>query len=271
MYKMIAFDIDGTLVRHLDNQLYPEILDMFKRLKENGYVVTLATGRDFISIGDIYKNEYIDYFIGANGMFIYDHKKDNFIFKANINYDEFKKFDNEVLQPNIEEVKNIIVSDNKVVYVDQHHNNDGPWFWNAFRDKFRDYKLIDTELDRNNFHLITIENNPNSEILEIAKTFFKKNDLSINIQAFWPKGMFVACKGVTKAQSIKRLCEHINIDIKEVIAFGDGENDKEMLKEVGLGIAMGNATNELKNIADDVTINVDEFGTKFFLEKMGII
>lgn len=46
MYKMVVFDIDGTLVPHLTNEFSEEIIDMFKQLKENNIIITLATGRD---------------------------------------------------------------------------------------------------------------------------------------------------------------------------------------------------------------------------------
>ena len=63
----------------------------------------------------------------------------------------------------------------------------------------------------------------------------------------------------------------LHIILNSVIAFGDGENDFEMIKEVGLGVAMGNAIDELKNIADDITIDVYNYGTKFYLKKIGVI
>ena len=272
MYKMITFDIDGTLVPHLSNELAPEIVDMFKKLKEKNYVVTLATGRDFVSIADIYKNPYVDYYIGANGSFIYDLKKEEYILNSSIKYDDFKKYDKEIIQENLFKLKTVILSEPNNVYVkEQVDKSMDAWFWNSFRFKFKNYELADTELDRLHFHLITIEFPEHSNILELTENFFKKTNSSLCVQAWWPKGMFIANKGITKAHSIKLLCEKLGIKMKEVIAFGDGENDLEMINEVGLGIAMGNAVDKLKKIADDETIDVKEFGTKFYLEKLGII
>ncbi|MGL5204643.1 MAG: HAD family hydrolase, partial [Metamycoplasmataceae bacterium] len=76
MYKMVVFDIDGTLIKFkVTEQKFDEQTQlMFKELKDKGYIVVLATGRDHISIGDLHKNNNIDYFIGANGSFIHEVK-----------------------------------------------------------------------------------------------------------------------------------------------------------------------------------------------------
>ena len=271
MYKMIAFDIDGTLVQHLTNELSDEINLMFKKLKEKGIIITLATGRDFVSIANIYKNSYVDYFIGANGSFIYDLKNNKYIFNSSISFTEFEEYNKNVLMKNIDEINNIVLSDSDKVFVFENKENKKNWFWEAFRNKFNSYESAKEKLDKNYFHLITLEHKLNSPIYLQTKKYFEKYNLPIDVQAYWPKGFFVANKGITKASSLKKLCNFLNIDIKEVIAFGDGENDIEMIKEVGLGIAMSNGTEELKKIADDVTIDVEDYGTKFFLEKMGII
>ncbi|MBD5423248.1 MAG: HAD family hydrolase [Mycoplasma sp.] len=271
MYKMIAFDIDGTLVPHLTNEFSSEINDMFKELKSKGFIVTLATGRDWVSIAQLYKNPNIDYYIGANGSFIYDIKNQKFIFNSYIDWNEFEKYNKEIIEVHKSSIKSVILSDINNVFVLEVVNRNKPWFWNAFRHKFEEYENAENKLDRNNFHLLTIEHKYNSDILEISRKFFEKNNTKMHIQAYWPKGFFVANKGVTKAHSIKKLCDYLSIDIKEVIAFGDGENDMEMIKEVGLGVAMGNSIDTLKELADDVTIDVSEYGTKFYLKKIGII
>ena len=271
MYKMVVFDIDGTLVPHLTNEFSEEIIDMFKQLKENNMIITLATGRDWISIKDLYQNPYIDYFIGANGSFIYDLKNQKYIFNSSIQWEEFDLFNEQVLMPNLHNIKIIILSDDNRVFVLENKVRTKPWFWDAFKHKFHSYENAKNELNKNNFHLITIEFKYGTDVVEKCANFFDKNNTQIYVQAAWPKGLFVANKGVTKAHSIAKLCEHINIDLKNVIAFGDGENDFEMIKEVGLGIAMGNAIDELKNVADDVTIDVYNCGTKFYCKKIGVI
>ena len=67
-------------------------------------------------------------------------------------------------------------------------------------------------------------------------------------------------KGVSKAVGIQELVKRINRDMQDTIAFGDGRNDIEMLRCVNLGIAMGNAAIETKNVADFITDNVESNG-----------
>ncbi len=67
-------------------------------------------------------------------------------------------------------------------------------------------------------------------------------------------------KGINKAFGLKNFCEHFNLSLDEVICFGDGRNDISMLEAAGIGIAMGNAHIDCKNIADYVTNNIDEDG-----------
>ena len=103
MYKMIVFDIDGTLMRYkVDNHAFePKILDMFKKLKNNGYIVVLATGRDYISIGNLHLSDNIDYFIGANGSFIFDAKLRKNVWNTKLSIEDFENYKYEILDKNI--------------------------------------------------------------------------------------------------------------------------------------------------------------------------
>lgn len=74
-----------------------------------------------------------------------------------------------------------------------------------------------------------------------------------------------------KGTGIKKVCEYLGITTDECIAFGDGGNDAEMLQTVGIGVAMGNARDDLKAIADYVTTSVDEDGVYNALKHFNIL
>lgn len=76
---------------------------------------------------------------------------------------------------------------------------------------------------------------------------------------------------VSKSEAIKKVLNYYNIDVSNSMAFGDGGNDVDMLEFVGLGIAVGNGEEHLKQKADFVTKKASEDGIYYVLTKLGII
>lgn len=76
--------------------------------------------------------------------------------------------------------------------------------------------------------------------------------------------------GASKGYGVMKLLEHMNISAKDTIAFGDGENDIEMLELVGYGVAVENAKDQLKRIAKFGTKTNDEFGVASILELLSV-
>ena len=77
----------------------------------------------------------------------------------------------------------------------------------------------------------------------------------------------VTLSGVTKASAIDVLCEYLGVDISDTVAIGDGSNDIGMIKRAGLGIAMGNASDEVKAAADRVTDSIENDGLAKAIDK----
>ena len=67
------------------------------------------------------------------------------------------------------------------------------------------------------------------------------------------------------------MADYLGLNIEETMAFGDGGNDISIIKKAGVGVAMGNAGDELKQVADYITTHVDEDGVKNALIKYGVI
>jgi Cof subfamily protein (haloacid dehalogenase superfamily) len=77
--------------------------------------------------------------------------------------------------------------------------------------------------------------------------------------------------GISKRVGIDKMLEHFQIGLDECMAFGDGGNDIQMLSHVGIGIAMGNASDEVKKYADYITDSVDEDGVFKALKHFNVI
>ena len=86
-----------------------------------------------------------------------------------------------------------------------------------------------------------------------------------------PDFMDITAKGADKGNALKIMAAHQHIDIQETMAFGDGGNDLSIIQDAGIGVAMGNANECLKQAADYVTTSVDEDGVYNALKHFEVI
>ena len=95
-------------------------------------------------------------------------------------------------------------------------------------------------------------------------------EVSDNVDATTSKPFFLEfmAKDVSKGNAIKALCHKLGYSVDQVIAFGDSMNDKSMFEVAGLAIAMGNASDELKQYANEVTLDHNENGIPHALKKL---
>ncbi|BDX52735.1 YcsE-related riboflavin metabolism phosphatase [Metamycoplasma equirhinis] len=261
-YKMIVFDIDGTLLPFGVDELTPRMKEMFRKLKKKKYINVLCSGRDIFTVGKQIDNPYVDYFVGANGTFILDLKTGEYVFEKTIEYKDFVKFREYAEKYNLP----FSFVGNKWGYYNDLFNIDH-WFYRPYKDKFISEKQFEEKNDKN--YLITISSSTPHELALALTDFFNENDMDMWILAEWTGGIFISAKGITKATGLKILGDFLGISLKEMVAFGDSENDNEMLKEVGLGIAMGNGEDKTKNVANEICLPVTEDGPYFKLRDKG--
>lgn len=74
-------------------------------------------------------------------------------------------------------------------------------------------------------------------------------------------------KGVSKGKSLYEIADIYSIPYENIIAFGDEMNDKSMIEMAGIGVAMGNAVEGIKEISDFITLTNEEDGIAYYLEK----
>ena len=103
---------------------------------------------------------------------------------------------------------------------------------------------------------------------EFADTF---TVIPATVPQFEPNSGELSIAGIHKAGAIETLVEHLGITVEDTIAYGDGHNDLEMLEFVHIGVAMGNAHQKVKDIADDITGSPDEDGILTSFTKYGLI
>ncbi|WGI36368.1 YcsE-related riboflavin metabolism phosphatase [Mesomycoplasma lagogenitalium] len=261
-YKLVSFDIDGTLLPYADKDFYPEIKNMFKELKKNGYTVVICTGREMVTIGNLLDGIEVDYFLGANGTFIYDCHKKEIIHEDKIFYSDFMVLSDFLDSKNVD----YSVMTNKYGFFSEGHSFDS-WFLRDHTDKFKWLNELDSN---DSLHIITIKTESQS-LIEETRKFLKDKKLKLEINSTWSKGFFVGPVNSNKARGLENLGNIINVSLDEMIAFGDSSNDYEMIKEVGYGVAMSDSPENILSVAKDIAKTAEEKGTLLKLKELGII
>jgi len=119
---------------------------------------------------------------------------------------------------------------------------------------------------KNGAHKIMCMGEP--ELINRLISELKTMDAPLHLYRSKDTYLEIAPLEISKASALNQLLQkELGIEMKEIIAFGDNFNDIEMLKAVGCGVAVGNAKEEVKNIADEITLPGKEDGVAATLEK----
>ena len=274
MYKLIAIDLDGTLLD--DKKIIPEEnLRIICELIDKGYEVVIATGRRYWSAKQLIKD--IDnplIVLANNGNIVRDSKNDEIIIKKYLNLDDFKTLIQEGrkkgLNPiihvdNYEEGIDLVIEMDKV-HTDYYN------YLSKFEERYRkvenylemdDDKIlavvyVGSKKDLQKFHLDINERYPDSYNSHVIENIASAEAL---LEIMNPLG----CKWL----SLQEYAKEKGIGGSEIIAIGDDNNDAQMIKNAGCGIAMKNANEQVKNLADIITEkDNNESGVAFELRKV---
>lgn len=263
MGKLLFFDIDGTLI-DCNKNIY-EISDTNKKsldtLKDNGHDVFLATGRCkcFITQG-VYDYPFSGY-VTCNGGYV--EYKNKAIYKAVVPAEAIK----ETMKVSEELDLDYYFEANDYIYIRNKNNPKHIAFANNWGMK-EETVIDDFDPDKIETYIGMIVVNDKKDIpimIERLSPYF-------DVQRHQSEYSFdLTLKGVSKAVGIQKLTEALHKDMKDTIAFGDGRNDVEMLKTVGIGVAMANAMEEALEAADEICDSVENDGITSWLKNKKLI
>ena len=266
-YKLIATDIDDTLLNR-KKELSPANRKALMKAQDNGYILAVASGR--LPYGVRPYAEALDvpghggYYMGFNGGAILNSRGE--IISAGYLDSKYIKPVYDILRPTnattMVHKGDTIYADNKVnAYT--HIESDVIGLPLNVVDDLPSF--IDWELPK-----FLISGEPD-ELKEIESRLKAALGNEVDIYLSMPWFLEVMPKGINKGTGLRAICADAGIDISQAIAFGDSFNDIFMIRDAGLGIAMGNAEEEVKQAADMVTDDCDSDGIATALEKLGII
>jgi phosphoglycolate phosphatase (TIGR01487 family) len=236
--KLIALDMDGTLLNN-KGQISEANRQAIKEAQEKGIFVVLSTGRSINTSRDHADSlELTSYLITVNGSEIWDENR-------------------KLVERNL--VKSELIQ----------------WMWELSQQHNAKFWAISTERNWNNempedLHTVEwlkfgfhIDDDATREL--IFKQLKEKDEFELSNSTL--QNIEVNPKGISKAKGLELVCQRLGIEMKNVMAVGDSLNDLAMIKASGLGVAMGNAQEAVKEAADWVTATNEEDGVAKAIRK----
>jgi len=263
-YKLLVLDIDGTLTNS-KKEITPATLNALLSLQEQGIKVVLASGRPTAGIRALAKqlklDEYGSFILSYNGAKIIDCKTDEIIYQNVIP----GHFIPQLYDAAIRHGVGIISYEEDCVIagtpIDCYIEKEAAINHIEIKEvkNFPEYITFDV-----NKCLMTGEGTYLAAVEEKMKDEFGEY---LNIYRSEPFFLEVMPQNIDKAYSLGRLLDHLNLTKDEMICCGDGYNDMSMIEYAGLGVAMANAQEKVRDAADYITLSNDEDGIVHVIEK----
>ena len=256
----LFFDIDGTLVSFNTHQIPPSTILALTQAKANGHKVYIATGRPPLIITNVGAIEHlIDGWITINGALCFVGEKE--IRCKNIPKDDVQT----VVQDAQEKSYGLIViGERDVAVLDPKGEVDSIFRNELAVENLNLAKPLDLVLGQRILQLTAFFSaDYESELM--------KRIPSCASGRWHPAFTDITAKGADKGEGIKAMAKYLGLDSQNTVAFGDGGNDTSMIKAAGIGVAMGNALESLKQEADYTTTSVDDDGVLNALRHFNLI
>lgn len=267
--RMIGIDLDGTLLTS-QKELTAYTKEVLERTVRQGIIVMPATGRPLSGVpGELMEFPGFRYAVTANGARVVDLRTRETLFEELVSVEAARK----VLEVfgHYDSLREIYYDGIGYAQTDALQNisrylKEKPMAEYITRTRVPVPDILEKFEEENRCAdkvqglFISVEDrNLAIEELKAVPGIEITGALKMNIE--------VNAAGVNKGKALVRLGEILGIRREEIMAFGDGSNDLKMMREVGMGVAMGNARKEIKEAADYITGSNDEDGVAGFLEE----
>lgn len=273
-YKMVVLDIDGTILND-EKQISEYTLKVLKNIHNKGVEIVIATGRNYYEAkkltDKIIKN--INLVIMANnGCIVRNSLSNKIINEKYLEYDIFKSIYDEGTKTNLYPIIHVNEESNEYEIVIE-HNKENEIYHGYMKSTTRRYKKVNLQTEKVS-NILSVCYVGDYEVLKEFQQNILNNhrgnfsttcSRNLRVRALLE---FMNVNG-GKWNSILQYAQNIKILPNEIITIGDDNNDIEMIRNAGLGIAMKNGTEEIKNIADFVSKNdCNNSGAAYEIEKI---
>lgn len=259
--KIIFIDSDGTL-RDSSGVISERVKKAIQENKKKGNKIIISTSRPRYQIIKVVEEVLAeDIVISSNGSEIYDSKNKRIIFNSFIEYDELIKL---VEYAYLKDIRLILTMDDYDCVTKDIRNSNQKLL---NKDDYKN-ELINCNVKQCMF----IDKNSN-EIFKLKDILSKNDKLNIVDESnekskCCEKWFSIVNSNCSKGNAIKILIKYLNVPIENTIAIGNDKNDISMFEVAGLSVAVANASEDIKNKVDYITLSNDEDGVALFLESL---
>ena len=263
-YKLIALDLDGTL-KNSNNEITEKTKNALIKVQELGVKIVLASGRPTPGLrheaNELELEKYEGYILSFNGARVVDVKTKETIYEQTLTVEEAKKAYDRAKEFNLAcmtySQDTILTEDigDEYVCVEAKIND-------IEKQKVESFKAC----LKDPIHKVLLTGKPDY-VASIEEEFKQPFGDTLSIYRSAPFFIEVMAQGIDKAASLDRLAQSLGIKQEEVMAFGDGFNDLSMIEYAGLGVAMENAVEGVKQRANVITKSNDEDGIAYILSQ----
>ena len=256
--KAIFFDVDGTLVSHTINDIPAGTLQALEQLREKGILIFIATGRHISELEKMPLHHVpFDGYVTQTGQICYDGDFHPI-------YEEpLSRKDTGILVQTFREKKVPIALIGTTTYYINYLDETVKDVLDSINTPYPDVRDYQGE------DLFGASIFPYGKEEESKELFDKLKGCK---ESSWhDRASDIILKEGGKVRGIEKVMEYFGLDRTEIMAFGDEDNDVEMIGFAGIGVAMGNGTGEAKEAADYVTASADEDGVRKALQHFGVL
>jgi Cof subfamily protein (haloacid dehalogenase superfamily) len=268
MYKLLCLDMDGTLLNS-EGKVSEKNLEAIRKAHEKGVKVTVCTGRLFASAR--YYAEMLGVkvpVIASNGAYIREKDNDRVIYKSNLGFDNLMQVLEVLKKFNLTYYFNTF----DTVLMERLDPNNAYARINKSLPKDKQIKLLEVKdweaaLKHNEEELLKcICVDKDAERIARAKRELQNNK-ELEVVSSMYNNVEIMKKGVSKGRAVEVLAGFYNLRREEVMCIGDNENDISMLRYAGMGVAMGNGEDFVKEVADYITDTNNNEGVAKAIER----
>ncbi|MBL4931710.1 Cof-type HAD-IIB family hydrolase [Clostridium paridis] len=272
--KVIIMDVDGTLTNS-KKEISKKTKEALIKAQKFGAILILASGRPTSGLMDFAKELKMDenhgLLVSFNGAKVVDCETNETLFNETMSIEHgqavlehMKKFD---VSPMIDKGDYMYVND---VFNNQINNNGTSINIIEYESRGGKFKLCEKD------DLAAFADYPLNKILTAGDPDYLKEHYKEMMEPFKdslccvftaPFYFEFTAEGIDKAKALDTVLTPMGYKKEEMIAFGDGHNDASMVKYAGIGVAMANAVEDLKDIADEMTLSNEEDGIAYTLSK----